>query len=348
MHRIFARLGIFIVIAATIATAGAAWKSDSSSASTAPRLRVSAQADSRLLAAATAALPRLAGDENGIAYGPQPYQVLDLRLPDPITYPGLRPVIIYVHSGGWISGERNSVPEVALAQVARGYALVTIDYQLATLGSDGQNVSSFPGAIWDVKRAIRTVKANAGIWAVDPQRVILMGASAGGHLAAFVGATAGQYEPPELPTTSNPSHDSSVAAIVDFVGPTNLETFERTDHPWAAPLTASFLGCAATTPANLFTCPDAIVNEASVAPHVDKTDPPIYLAYGADDALVVAATQGAPLAQVWLDAHHGNPTSTTYLVIEGAGHTLPYEDTVVSLTNFFDHNTQQPTPRNNL
>ena len=139
----------------------------------------------------------------------------------------------------------SSVPDVALAQVARGYAVVSIDYQLATMGSDGQPVASFPGAIWDVKRAIRFVKANARVWHVDPRRVILMGASAGGHLAAFVGATAGLFEPPDLPTTTNPRTDSSVTAIVDLVGPTDLETFERTDHPWAAPLTASFLGCAA-------------------------------------------------------------------------------------------------------
>ena len=114
---------------------------------------------------------------------------MDLRLPDPAAFPGLRPVIVYVHSGGWIGGERSAVPDVTLAQVARGYAVVSIDYQLATLSPDGQPVSSFPGAVWDVKRAVRFVKANTEVWDIDPSRVVLMGASAGGHLAAFVGAT---------------------------------------------------------------------------------------------------------------------------------------------------------------
>ena len=62
---------------------------------------------------------------------------------------------------------------------------------------------------------------------------------------------------------------------------------------------------------------------ASVAPYVDRSDPPILLAYGTDDRLVEATTQGAPLAQVWLDAHDGDPNSTTYWAIERAGHTLP-------------------------
>ena len=51
-----------------------------------------------------------------------------------------------------------------------------------------------------------------------------------------------------------------------------------------------------------------------MAPYVDNADPPIYLAYGAlDHPLVVAGTQGEPLARVWIDADHGDPTSATYL-----------------------------------
>ena len=142
--------------------------------------------------------------------------------------------------------------------------------------------------------------------------------------------------------------DSSVSAIVDLVGPTDLETFERTDHPWAAPLTASFLGCAAPSDTNLLTCPDAIVREASVAPYVDNTDPPIFLAYGALDTLVDAGTQGEPLAQVWKDAHHGTPTSTSYDVVEGADHNLPFEDTVTPITDFFDRVSQGASSRSSL
>ena len=277
--------------------------------------------------------------EATLPYGPQPYQVLDLQLPDADLFPGPRPVLIYVHSGGWIGGERSAVPDFVSAQVGRGYALTTIDYRLASVGPDGQPVASFPGAIWDVKRAIRYVKANATTWSIDPRRVIVTGASAGGYLAAFVGATRGLFEPPDLPDTWNARQDSSVRAVVDIVGPTDLATFQHTDHPWAAPLTAAFLGCATPSETEPATCPDDRLETASVRTWVDHTDPPIYLAYGARDSLVVPATQGEPLARAWLDAHNSNPSSASYQVVEGAGHTLPGEDIFTPFTQFLDRVT---------
>jgi acetyl esterase/lipase len=320
MYRILARLGIVIVMALTTVTLGAA------------SVREPA-------AAATVTPSPVVGDQMALPYGSEPYQVLDLRLPDATVYPGARPVIIYLHSGGWIAGDRTNVPDVALVQVNRGYAVASVDYRLATATPDGQPNPSFPGVIWDVKRAIRFLKTNATTWNLDPRRVILMGGSAGGYLAAFVGATAGLFEPPDLPTTSNERRDSSVKGVLDLVGPTNLVSFEQTDHPWAAPLTASFLGCATPTATNPMTCPDDRLATASVLPYVDSSDPPIFLGYGADDTLVVAATQGEPLARVWTDTHAGNTGSVSYDVVAGAGHILPFDDTVNPITEFFDRVT---------
>jgi acetyl esterase/lipase len=277
--------------------------------------------------------------EATLAYGPEPYQILHLERPDPYVFPGPRAVLIYVHGGGWIAGDRTKIPDMVTAQVARGYALASVDYRLATTGPDGRLVGSFPGAIWDVKRAIRAVKAKAKAWGLDPDRVILVGASAGGHLAAFVGATRGLFEPPDLPLTRHALRDSSVRAVVDLVGPTDLTTFQRTDHPWAAPMTAAFLGCSLPSESNPLPCPDDRLEAASVAPWVDRTDPPIFLAYGAHDGLVVPATQGDPLARVWLDAHHGNPASVTYQVLEDAGHTLSGDELLTALGQFVDRVT---------
>ena len=136
MNRLVARLGTVIAVASTVVTLAAA---------PAP-----AQATAAVAVSET------------IAYGPEPFQVLDLQLPDSGAFPGPRPLIIYVHSGGWITGERTAVPEAALVQVARGYALATIDYRLAAVDADGRTVTSFPGVIWDVKRAIRFAKSKIG------------------------------------------------------------------------------------------------------------------------------------------------------------------------------------------
>ena len=105
-------------------------------------------------------------------------------------------------------------------------------------------------------------------------------------------ATAGTFEPPNLPAPLR-KVDSTVAAVVDIVGPSDLTTFERTAHPWAASLTASFLGCPTPTPGAVLTCYEEALRTASVATYLDPSDPPIYLAYGAQDTLVVPATQGA-------------------------------------------------------
>ena len=142
-----------------------------------------------------------------------------------------------------------------------------------------------------------------------------------------------------MPLTRDALRDSSVRAVVDLVGPSDLTTFERTNHPWAAPLTAAFLGCTLPSESNPLTCPADRLEVASVAPWVDRTDPPIFLAYGAHDELVVPATQGDPLARVWLDAHHGNQASVTYQVLVDAGHTLPGEMLLAALGEFVDRVT---------
>ena len=275
MYRILVRLGIVIVTALGIVSLEGA-------------------AAQEPAAAPTATPSPTVGDQIGIPYGPEPYQILDLRLPDASEYRSARPVIVYLHSGGWIGGERGNVPEVVLTQIGRGYAVASADYRLATATPDGQRPASFPGVIWDVNRVVRFLKEKATTWNLDPRRIVLTGTSAGGYLAAFTGATPGLFEPPDLPTASSARRDSSVRAVVDLVGPTDLVTFERTDHPWSASLTASLLGCPAPTATDPLTCPDDILGAASVSPYVDRTDPPLYLGYGAEDALVVPAHAGRP------------------------------------------------------
>ena len=109
-------------------------------------------------------------------------------------------------------------------------------------------------------------------------------------------------------------------------------------------MTAAFLGCARPSASNPLTCPDDRLEAASVAPWVDRTDPPIFLAYGAQDGLVVPATQGDPLARVWLGAHHGNQASVTYQVLEDAGHTLPGDRLLTALGEFVDRVTRSACP----
>jgi acetyl esterase/lipase len=265
-----------------------------------------------------------------VRYGPAPYQLLDLYLPARTARAGSAPTIVYLHSGGWIGGSRANVPGVAAAQVARGYAIASVDYQLATPGGRG----SFPAAVYDVKRAIRFLKADAANWGLDPGRMILMGTSAGGHLAALSAASVGQLEP----HLTGPLADvnSRVVAAVDIVGITDLTTFSTTPHPWAAPLTAAFLGC--TLRAGQALCSLRTLRAASVAPYLSAESPPMFMAYGAADNLVVPSTQGVPLARAWVQAHHGDPRSVVYEVVSAAGHNIGAAQLgMTKLDNFLDH-----------
>jgi acetyl esterase/lipase len=78
------------------------------------------------------------------------------------------------------------------------------------------------GMIGDVKRAIAWMKANASRYGVDPEKIVLGGASAGGHLALLAG-----YAPqhPELAPEDVKSADLSVCGIISYYGPKDLLTF---------------------------------------------------------------------------------------------------------------------------
>jgi acetyl esterase/lipase len=267
--------------------------------------------------------------EASLTYGPDPNQILDIAVPDPRAFGGRRPVIVYLHAGGWVAGARTDLIDAMRAQVDRGYALASVEYRLATA-----TTPAFPGAVWDVKRAIRYLKANARTWNLDPRRVILAGASAGGHLAAFVGATPGEFEPTGL-TRDLARVDSTVVGIVDLVGPSDLNTFVVAAHPWAAPLTASFLGCPTDNIVDPSACPADLLRTASVAPYVDSTDPPIFMTYGAHDDLVVPATQGRPLADLWARVHPTDTGATWYREAP-TDHNLTTADLEPDLDRFLD------------
>jgi acetyl esterase/lipase len=226
------------------------------------------------------------------AYGPRSDQRVDLYLPS-ARFPGPRPVIVWLHSGGWIGGSRASIPAMMLRQIQRaGYVVASVDYGLAPQ-------REFPAPLQDVKRAIRWLKANAKTYRIDPRNVIAAGGSAGGHLAALAGATPGMFEPTGL-TGAMTTVDSKVAGVLNFVGPTNMTTFAA-DHPWAHDLVAALLRCTPRFPKPI-SCPANALRDASVATYLDASDPPIYMAYGNRDGLVRPVSQGAPAARAWANA----------------------------------------------
>jgi acetyl esterase/lipase len=121
------------------------------------------------------------------------------------------PALVAVHGGGWVQGARSAFQYWGPYLAARGVALFSIGYRLATKSK------TYPQAVTDVLAGVQFMRGKAGELGIDPQRIGLMGASAGAHLAALAalgGAKfAGAY--PQDPFAATPA---SVKALVAVYG----------------------------------------------------------------------------------------------------------------------------------
>jgi acetyl esterase/lipase len=198
---------------------------------------------------------------------------LDLHLPEG---DGPFPVIVWLHTGAWVSGDTSGGP--AVRQASRGYAVASVEYRLAPKWT-------FPAQIHDAKAAVRWLRANAARYKLDPERIGVFGASAGGHLAALLGTTADRPELEDL-TMGNAAFSSSVKAVVDFYGPTDLLQLSahalpcmpmNPDSPFAP--TSLFIGCA------IQDCKEK-TNAASPIRYVSEDDAPFLILHGTADCLV--------------------------------------------------------------
>lgn len=131
----------------------------------------------------------------------------DLYLPKGL---GKAPVVVAAHGGGWQAGSRASYKYWGPFLARNGYALFSIDYRLGKAGA-------YPGSAYDVKAAIQFVRAKAADLGLDPERIGLMGDSAGGHLAALVGLGPDQFTA-EYRSDPNNAVPAQVKAVIAFYG----------------------------------------------------------------------------------------------------------------------------------
>ena len=131
----------------------------------------------------------------------------DLYLPKGL---GKAPVVIAAHGGGWQAGSRTSYRYWGPFLARNGYAVFSIDYRLGKVGT-------YPGSVYDLKAAIQFVRAKAAELGLDPERIGLMGDSAGAHLAALVALAPDQFEA-EYRGDPNSAVSSNVKAVVGFYG----------------------------------------------------------------------------------------------------------------------------------
>ena len=151
--------------------------------------------------------------EKGIEYANPDDQHLQLNLARPKTGDGPFPAIVCIHGGGFRAGKRESYDGLIVRLAEQGYVAITVTYRLAPK-------YQFPAAVHDTKAAVRWVRANAAKYKIDPSRIGTTGGSAGGHLAQFLGVTAGVKE--FEGDGGNPAESSAVACVVNVYGPSDF------------------------------------------------------------------------------------------------------------------------------
>lgn len=191
-----------------------------------------------------------------------------LHIITPSTGDGPFPTIVFIHGGGFAGGNSSGGTALYTARgpiqaLEDGYAVAFVDYRLG-------GEAKFPAPVYDIKAAIRYLRANAETYHLDENRFAIWGESAGGHLADFVAVTSGDPNYEDL-SMGNAEYSSAVQACVSWYAITDLTTTRNQQY---AP---TLMGYGASS--NYNGCLDA-----SPIAHVTKDVCPFYIQHGlADD-----------------------------------------------------------------
>jgi acetyl esterase/lipase len=207
-------------------------------------------------------------------------QKLDVYLPD--EGDGPFPVILSIHGGAFKAGDKADGQVIPMLEgIKRGYAVVSVNYRLS-------QEAIFPAQIYDIKAAVRWIRANAKQYRFNPDRIAAWGGSAGGHLSALLG-TSGDVKELEDLSMGNTEYSSRVQAIVDWFGPTDFLKMDeqlnesKVKNPQVHSIPDSpeseLIG------KNIEDAPE-LVREANPETYITTDDPPFFIQHGQIDNLV--------------------------------------------------------------
>lgn len=216
---------------------------------------------------------------------------LKMDIYDPKNATGITPLVVYIHGGGWSSGSKNGGAGIvdAYALLDAGFTVASLDYRLAPQ-------YKMPAMIEDVKCAIRSLRAHASDYNIDPYKIGVWGGSAGGHLVNMLGTSdqsagfdVGEYL----------DQSSRVQAVVDMFGPTDL--------------TIEFSGGYAGLKDKVFGDFSAV--QASPVTYISADDPPFLILQGnADQVVPLSQSQG------FYDKLTAAGVSAELVIVQNAGH----------------------------
>lgn len=270
-----------------------------------------------LPAIAQPALPPNTKVERDMAYVAEPHERQKLDLYVPPSDASL-PLIVWVHGGAWRGGDKSRCP--ALRFLEKGYAVASLNYRLS-------QHAVFPAQIEDCKAVVRWLRAHAGDYGYDGDRIGVWGASAGGHLVALLGTTGDADRFVEGPYPDVPSN---VQCVVDFFGPTDFDRIQeqageksRLDHNAPDSPESQLIGAPITEN------PEKVA-KANPITYITPQDPPFLIVHGDEDYVV-------PLGQSELlhDALQEAGIQSRLHVVKGGGHGFQDREVDVLVEQFF-------------
>jgi acetyl esterase/lipase len=180
--------------------------------------------------------------------------------------PADAPLLVFIHGGGWKSGDRTDYKMYLIAFAKKGYVTATVSYRLL-------RVAPYPACVEDISDAVQWFYANSEKYGYDPDRIALIGGSAGAHLSMLAGY--GWQNVNYLSDSIIKSGTHKIKAIVDIYGPADLTTA----YAQTQPLVTGFIAHSYEERPDLY-------SEASPVSYLDKDDPPTLILHGTSDELV--------------------------------------------------------------
>lgn len=221
---------------------------------------------------------------------------------------GPKPVILYIHGGGWMNSDARhfgalaNFPAVAARLAREGFVVAAMEYRMAS-------EAKFPAQVQDARAALRFLKANAARFGIDPARSGVIGGSAGGHLSALLAFSCGDNSVEAAGITA-PAGSECVQALVGWYGVYDTAAIAATRATGRDNAIENLLGCNGA-------CPPERLATVSPVTYVDAKDPPTLLIHGNNDKTVPVSQ--SHLLEAKLKAA-GVPVSAIY--IDGVDHSF--------------------------
>jgi acetyl esterase/lipase len=187
--------------------------------------------------------------------------------------------VVWLVSGGWVSDHANISPDIANFFNGAGFTVFEVVH-------GAQPKFIIPEIFTQVQHAVRFIHANAQTWGVDPNRLAVSGASAGGHLSLMLGARGDDGDSTAKDPADRPS--SRVAAVVEYFGPTDFLNWGKPNYtPFDMPLMAIFFPAFGVNPkTNTKEQMLDVAHKTSPIEYMTAKMPPTLIIHGDADPLV--------------------------------------------------------------